>query len=48
MLLARAFSDSRDRIQEDLLSKLTHLAKNFFKPTVVSNGLLIKLCSLFQ
>ena len=47
MLLARAFSDSGGRIEEDLLTKLTHLAKNFFEPTVVGNGLLIELCLLF-
>ena len=47
MLLARAFSDSGGRIEEDSLTKLTHLAKNYFEPTVVGNGLLIELCLLF-
>ena len=47
MFAADAFADSRCRSEEDLLTKLTHLAQKLFELAAVSNGLLVKLCLLF-
>ena len=47
MFAAGAFANSRYRSEEDLLTKLTHLAQKLFELAVISNSRLVKPCLLF-